>query len=111
MFLAVSGSGEIRYKGKAALIPFRCLRASGAIPPGYKLEVCNLSAAEPFSVLLIGGPSWQGYEHVRTQAPPGDRMGPATSEFGTKPTCRSSHCMSVIGREAEVGLRVRQFSF
>jgi hypothetical protein len=67
MFLAVSGSGEIRYKGKAALIPFRCLRASGAIPPGYKLEVCNLSAAEPFSVLLIGGP-----------------LGRATSTFGRK---------------------------
>ena len=67
LFFVVSGSGEIRYRGKdgAATVPMP-MRAFCAMPPGYEHEVCNLSATEPFSFLLIHAP-WQGYDHVRTR--------------------------------------------
>jgi mannose-6-phosphate isomerase-like protein (cupin superfamily) len=67
LFFVVSGLGEIRYRGKAgtATIPMP-VRAFCAIPPGYEHEVCNLSATEPFSFLMIHAP-WRGYDHVRTR--------------------------------------------
>jgi mannose-6-phosphate isomerase-like protein (cupin superfamily) len=57
LFFVVSGSGEIRYKGKdgANTVPMPA-RAFCAMPPGYEHEVCNLSDAP-----------WQGYDHVRMQ--------------------------------------------
>jgi mannose-6-phosphate isomerase-like protein (cupin superfamily) len=65
LFFVVSGSGEIRYRGKdgngTIAMP---VRAFCAMPPGYEHEVCNLSATEPFSFLLIHAP-WQGYDFVR----------------------------------------------
>lgn len=66
LFFVVSGLGEIRYRGKtgADTIPMP-VRAFCAIPPGYEHEVCNLSATEPFSFLMIHAP-WQGYDHIRT---------------------------------------------
>ena len=69
LFFVVSGSGEIHYKDKdgANIVPMPT-RAFCAMPPGYVHEVCNLSATEPFSFLLIHAP-WQGYDHVRTQVP------------------------------------------
>jgi mannose-6-phosphate isomerase-like protein (cupin superfamily) len=67
LFFVVSGSGEIRYRGKdgAATVPMPA-RAFCAMPPGYEHEVCNLSATEPFSFLLIHAP-WQGYDFVETR--------------------------------------------
>ncbi len=67
LFFVVSGSGEIRYQGKdgAHAVPMPA-RAFCAMPPGYEHEVCNLSATEPFSFLLVHAP-WQGYDHVRTR--------------------------------------------
>ena len=67
LFFVVSGLGEIRYRGKAgaATIPMP-VRAFCAIPPGYEHEVGNLSATEPFNVLLIHAP-WQGYDHIGTR--------------------------------------------
>jgi mannose-6-phosphate isomerase-like protein (cupin superfamily) len=66
LFFVVSGLGEIRYRGKTGTdtIPMPA-RAFCAIPPGYEHEVCNLSATEPFSFLMIHAP-WQGYDHIRT---------------------------------------------
>ncbi len=67
LFFVVSGSGEIRYKGKdgegVASMP---THAFCAMPPGYEHEVCNLSKTEPFSFLLIHAP-WAGYDFVRTR--------------------------------------------
>ena len=72
LFFVVSGSGEFRYRGKDGTNTVSMpARAFCAMPPGCEHEVCNLSATEPFSFLLIHAP-WQGYDHVRTQAPPGD---------------------------------------
>ena len=72
LFFVVSGSGEIRYRGKDGTNTVSMpARAFCAMPPGCEHEVYNLSATEPFSFLLIHAP-WQGYDHVRTQAPPGD---------------------------------------
>jgi mannose-6-phosphate isomerase-like protein (cupin superfamily) len=70
LFLVVSGSGEIRYRGKdgTGTIPMP-MRAFCAMPPGYEHEVCNLSATEPFSFLLIHAP-WQGYDFVQTRQRP-----------------------------------------
>lgn len=70
LFLVVSGSGEIRYRGKdgTSTIPMP-MRAFCAMPPGYEHEVWNLSATEPFSFLLIHAP-WQGYDFVQTQQRP-----------------------------------------
>ena len=70
LFLAVSGSGEIRYRGKdgTGTIPMP-MRAFCAMPPGYEHEVWNLSATEPFSFLLIHAP-WQGYDFVQTRQRP-----------------------------------------
>jgi len=70
LFFVVSGSGEIRYRGKdgAATIPMPT-RAFCAMPPGYEHEVCNLSPTEPFSFLLIHAP-WEGYDFVRTRERP-----------------------------------------
>ncbi len=67
LFFVISGSGGIRYQGKdgAHAVPMPA-RAFCAMPPGYEHEVCNLSATEPFSFLLIHAP-WQGYDHVRTR--------------------------------------------
>jgi mannose-6-phosphate isomerase-like protein (cupin superfamily) len=68
LFFVISGSGEIRYNGKdGAGTVAMPERAFCAIPPGCEHEVCNLSATEPFSFLLIHAP-WQGYDHVRTPA-------------------------------------------
>jgi mannose-6-phosphate isomerase-like protein (cupin superfamily) len=57
LFFVVSGSGEIHYKGKDGenIIPMLA-RAFCAMPPGFAHEVCNLSATEPFSFLLIHAP-------------------------------------------------------
>lgn len=67
LFIAVSGSGEIRWKGKegqgVAPMP---TNAFCAMPPGYEHEVCNLSATEPFSFILIHAP-WTGYDFVKTK--------------------------------------------
>jgi mannose-6-phosphate isomerase-like protein (cupin superfamily) len=70
LFLVVSGSGEIRYRGKdgTGTIPMP-MRAFCAMPPGYEHEVCNLSATEPFSFLLIHAP-WQDYDFVQTRQRP-----------------------------------------
>jgi mannose-6-phosphate isomerase-like protein (cupin superfamily) len=70
LFFVVSGSGEIRYKGNdgAENTVSMPARAFCAMPPGYAHEVCNLSATEPFSFLLIHA-LWQGYDFIRTQAP------------------------------------------
>lgn len=71
LFFVVSGSGEIRYKGKddgAKNTVSMPTRAFCATPPGYAHEVCNSSTTEPFSFLLIHAP-WQGYDFIRTQAP------------------------------------------
>jgi mannose-6-phosphate isomerase-like protein (cupin superfamily) len=71
LFFVVSGSGEIRYKDKddgAENTVSMATRAFCAMPPGYAHEICNLSATEPFSFLLIHAP-WQGYDFIRTQAP------------------------------------------
>jgi mannose-6-phosphate isomerase-like protein (cupin superfamily) len=70
LFLVVSGSGEIRYRGKdgTGTIPMP-MRAFCAMPPGYEHEVWNLSATEPFSFLLIHAP-WQGYDFVQTRQRP-----------------------------------------
>ena len=70
LFLVVSGSGKIRYRGKegTGTIPMP-MRAFCAMPPGYEHEVCNLSATEPFSFLLIHAP-WQGYDFVQTRQRP-----------------------------------------
>jgi mannose-6-phosphate isomerase-like protein (cupin superfamily) len=70
LFLVVSGSGEIRYRGKdgTGTIPMP-MRAFCAMPPGYEHEVWNLSATEPFSFLLIHAP-WQGYDFVQTRHRP-----------------------------------------
>ncbi len=67
LFFVVSGSGEIRYRGKdgTATVPMP-VRAFCAMPPGHEHEVCNMSATEPFNFLLIHAP-WQGYDHVRGQ--------------------------------------------
>jgi len=67
LFFVVSGAGEIHFKGMngAGTIAMPA-RAFCAIPPGYEHEVCNLSATEPFSFLLIHAP-WQDYDHVRTR--------------------------------------------
>ncbi len=67
LFFVVSGRGEIRYKGEngAGTVAMPA-HAFCAIPPGCEHEVCNLSATEPFSFLLIHAP-WQGYDHVRTR--------------------------------------------
>src|SRR5271154_349457 len=67
LFFVVSGSGEIRYQGKggAATVAMPA-RAFCAMPPGYAHEVCNLSATEPFSFLLIHAP-WHGYNFVETR--------------------------------------------
>jgi mannose-6-phosphate isomerase-like protein (cupin superfamily) len=67
LFFVVSGVGEIRYRGKAGADTIAMpVRAFCAIPPGYEHEVCNLSATEPFSFLMIHTP-WQGYDHIRTR--------------------------------------------
>lgn len=67
LFFVVSGVGEIHYKGKnGADTVSMPARAFCAIPPGYEHEVCNLSATEPFTFLLIHAP-WQDYDHVRTR--------------------------------------------
>jgi mannose-6-phosphate isomerase-like protein (cupin superfamily) len=70
LFLVVSGSGEIRYRGKdgTGTIPMP-MRAFCAMPPGYEHEVWNLSATEPFSFLLIHAP-WQGYDFVQARQRP-----------------------------------------
>ncbi len=68
LFFVVSGQGEIRYRNKdgaAGKVPMP-VRAFCAIPPGCEHEVCNLSASEPFSFVLIHAP-WEGYDFVRTQ--------------------------------------------
>src|SRR5580704_14259664 len=66
LFFVVSGLGEIRYRGKTGADTIAMpARAFCAIPPGYEHEVCNLSATEPFSFLMIHAP-WQGYDHIRT---------------------------------------------
>jgi mannose-6-phosphate isomerase-like protein (cupin superfamily) len=76
LFFVVSGSGEIRYKGKdgAASVAMP-ERAFCAMPPGYEHEVCNLSVTEPFSFLLIHAP-WQGYDHVRPRDEASARLAP-----------------------------------
>jgi mannose-6-phosphate isomerase-like protein (cupin superfamily) len=67
LFFVVSGRGEIRYRGKdGAGVVAMPERAFCAMPPGCEHEVCNLSATEPFTFLLIHAP-WQGYDHVRTR--------------------------------------------
>ena len=67
LFFVVSGSGEIRYRGQGDVGTVRMpVRAFCAMPPGYEHEVCNLSATEPFSFILIHTP-WQGYDFVRTR--------------------------------------------
>ena len=67
LFFVVSGRGEIRWRGEdgAGTVAMPA-RAFCAIPPGCEHEVCNLSATEPFSFLLIHAP-WHGYDHVRTR--------------------------------------------
>jgi mannose-6-phosphate isomerase-like protein (cupin superfamily) len=66
LFFVVSGSGEIRYRGKDSNGTISMpVRAFCAMPPGYEHEVCNLSATEPFSFILIHAP-WLGYDFVRT---------------------------------------------
>lgn len=68
LFFVVSGRGEIRYRSKDGACGTATMpeRAFCAMPPGCEHEVCNLSATEPFSFLLIHAP-WQGYDHVRTR--------------------------------------------
>jgi len=67
LFIAVSGNGEIRWKGKegegVAPMP---THGFCAMPPGYEHEVCNLSATEPFSFVLVHAP-WAGYDFVKTK--------------------------------------------
>lgn len=67
LFIAVSGNGEIRWKGKEGegVVPMPT-HAFCAMPPGYEHEVCNLSDAEPFSFVLIHAP-WTGYDFVKTK--------------------------------------------
>ena len=66
LFFVVSGSGEIRYRGKSGDGTVRMpVRAFCAMPPGCEHEVCNLSTTEPFNFILIHAP-WQGYDFVRT---------------------------------------------
>lgn len=67
LFLAVSGKGEIRWKGKEGegVVPMPT-RAFCAMPPGYEHEVCNLSDTEPFSFVLIHAP-WTGYDFIKTK--------------------------------------------
>ncbi|WP_072823458.1 cupin domain-containing protein [Bradyrhizobium erythrophlei] len=68
LFFVVSGSGAIHYRGENGdgIIQMP-VRAFCAMPPGYEHEVCNLSATEPFSFILIHTP-WQGYDFVRNRA-------------------------------------------
>lgn len=68
LFFGIAGEGRIAYQGErrrgvAHLKP----RSFCAMPPGYQHEVCNLSASEPLSFLLIHAP-WDGYQFVRTGA-------------------------------------------
>lgn len=67
LFFVVSGEGEIRFRSKnaAGIVPMP-RNAFCAMPPGCEHEVCNLSATEPFSFLLIHAP-WEGYDFVRTR--------------------------------------------
>lgn len=68
LFFVVSGLGEIRYHGEDGGGTIQMPeRAFCAMPPGYEHEVCNLSATEPFSFILIHAP-WQGYDFVRKRA-------------------------------------------
>jgi mannose-6-phosphate isomerase-like protein (cupin superfamily) len=66
LFFVVSGLGEIHCRGNsgAVTIPMPA-RAFCAVPPGREHEVRNLSAKEPFCLLMIHAP-WQGYDHIRT---------------------------------------------
>ena len=67
LFFVVSGTGEIRWKGKDSegTVPMPA-RAFCAMPPEHEHEVCNLSKTEPFSFLLIHAP-WTGYDFIRTR--------------------------------------------
>ena len=68
LFFVVSGNGEIHFKGRTGegVVPMPT-HAFCAMPPGYEHEVCNLSASEPFSFILIHAP-WTGYDFVKTKS-------------------------------------------
>jgi mannose-6-phosphate isomerase-like protein (cupin superfamily) len=103
LFFVVSGLGEIRYKGEcgADTVPMPA-RAFCAIPPGYEHEVCNLSATEPFSFLLIHAP-WKGYDRIRTIKPSAPNQ---MSLEGQKPTLRERAALERSGLDAPSARRL-----
>jgi mannose-6-phosphate isomerase-like protein (cupin superfamily) len=59
LFFVVSGSGEIRYKGKSGVNTVPMPASVPHHPAGLRARSLYLSATEPFSFLLIHTP-WQG---------------------------------------------------